>query len=164
MGCCFWSFLSLCLVLSLDAAVYGRAFACFLQLYVGRRQAVLVIAGTVCEIAVDAVVGLGELDLLHEFHVVLEETQFHSEQFVELRLFIADGCEFSHQFDAFLTVHCQRCLYGSVIAEISGINMPSLIDFSCEDNLAIGGVARFESCGELHRLKYLGAGNESKTQ
>ena len=79
---CFLFFL--CFLLSLY-----RTFALCLELDLRRWQTVLVVAGTILQIAVNVVCGFGKTNLLGKGGRTLEVAHIHLEQFVELLDFLA---------------------------------------------------------------------------
>ena len=81
---CRLHFLCLCFLLSLY-----RTFALFFELDLRWWQTVLVVAGTILQIAVNVVCGLGKTNLLGKDGRTLEVAHIHLEQFVELLDFLA---------------------------------------------------------------------------
>jgi hypothetical protein len=73
---------------------------------------------------------------------VLEVAQLHAEHRIHLRYLLAARCEFANKLYAVFLVYMERCLDRTIAAEISGIDMPSLLNFTTEDNLALCGMPR----------------------
>ena len=135
-------------------AAHGRRLSALLEVHRGGRQAVLVVASTILQIAVNAIIGLGEKYLLHERDASLEEAHRHVEQGVMLFYLIANGLQFANQHDSLQLTRIERGGDRASAAQARGVNMPSRLYLAREDYLCLGGAIGHqfgrESNGVVH--------------
>ena len=146
------------------SGVDGRALARVFEVHICRRHTVLVVAGTIGQISVDGVSGLGELDLLHELHAILEVAQLHIEEFVERGDLVTDRFQLTDELHAVEFVDIKGGGDRTVSTESSGIDVPSALDSSGEHNLSLGRSVRFQLRRELHGVEHLCVGQQGKDQ
>ena len=126
------------LILLIPTVPYFRgALAGLFEGGFGGRQAAFVAAGAVFEIAVNVVFGFCEADLLDEGGLILEVLQFHVEHLVHLCDDLALRCEFANQFGALHLHHVEGSLDGAVVADVGGIDVPTLIYCGVEDDFRL---------------------------
>ena len=94
----------------------------------------LVVASTIFQIAVYDVFGLGEADFLDEGGCLLKEFQFHAEHLVILLDDVTLGRQFPHRLHALHLDGIERGTDRSVLAQVSGIDVPSGVDGGREDD------------------------------
>ena len=83
-----------------------------------RRHARFVVAGSILQIALDVVFGLGELDLLYKLSGILKVAQHHSEHVVHLRNLVSARSQFAYQFNTVLLVEVYSSLCRTITAKV----------------------------------------------
>ena len=135
--------------------VRGWRLACLLQFHLRGRHAALVVAGTVLQVAVNGVFGLGELDFLHKGGSVLEVLQLHAEHVVELLDDVAAWGELAHRFHALHFDGIERGLDGAVAAQVGGIDVPAGGDGGREYDFCLGTAAGLQLRREVNGVDHL---------
>ena len=115
----------------------------------------MVVAGAILQVGVDGVVGFGETHLLHKRGAILKIAQVHVEELVVVADFVAPGFQFAHQFHAVEFVHVERGLHGAVVAQVGGVDMPTLLNLSREDNLGFGRAVHLQMRTEFYGIDHL---------
>ena len=92
------------------------------------RQAILVVAGAVLQVAFHPAGAARQLQLLHELRRLLEIAHLHLEQGVEAGHFLAHGLEFAHGFGALHLRHVEGGRDGAPVAQVCRIDVPARVD------------------------------------
>ena len=117
----------------------GRAVAFVRELHGRGGHTVLVVASSILEVS-GYIVGLAsDLILLHEGDVVLEVTQFHAEEVVELTDFLALCLQAAYGLDTFFLLGGEGGGDRTVGRQTCGVDVPTRSNLTGEDNLQFGG-------------------------
>ena len=151
LGCCRRGVVGRChslrgglCVLARFAFGDGGRLAALVEVDGRRRHAVLVVAGTVFQVAFYLVIGFRELDFLHKLHAAFKVAQLHVEERVVCRDFLAARCQLADQFDALELAHVERGRGGPTVGNIGGIDVPTGLDLAREDDFGVGAAIGFE--------------------
>ena len=139
--------------------LHNRTLALLFQVAGRWRQTTLIIAGTILQIAVNIVFGLGEFHLLHKRHAALEEAQLHIKQLVELFQFLAARLQLADRFHTLHLHGVEGGRDGTVVAEIGGIHMPSRIDGGTKHNLCLATLQFLQLRTEVYGVHHLSHGS-----
>ena len=113
----------------------GLSFAFETELNVGWRYAILVVAGSVSQIASHFILGFRNGEALNEAGRPFHIADLHAEHFVHRLVELACSLQFAVGFQAFLLLESQFRSSRSAISYVRPINVPPRIHIALEDNL-----------------------------
>ena len=142
----------------------GRAVSAFeVAVDRGGRQAVLVVACAVFQIAFQFVIFLRKFHALREDSGIFKKRDRHLENRVLHGLCARAGFEFAGEFHALSLVDAERCRRGAAVGYVCGIDVPAGIGLTRKHNIYLRGTHFFVSHAKLHlRLRH--AGTQGKQQ
>ena len=107
------------------------------------RQAALIVASTIFQIAFQRILWFGEAYFLHKLHTVFKITQLHFERFVKVFNLFSTWRELANQLHSVELLDVKSGRSGASTGQISRIDVPTGRNLTCEYQLRFGGLSRF---------------------
>lgn len=119
------------------------------------RQTIFIVASTIFQIPFQLIGTTRQFQLLHKLSRIFKIAHLHFEQLVESRDFLAYGLQFTNHFRSGYFLHIESRRDRTAIVQVSGIDMPALVNSSRKNDLRFISSHSLQFGLELDGILYL---------